>query len=87
MNEEYNEVSSCATSPHGSVDVFAFSVSLFDETELRARFEDLDNLMLVDVMLLRELLEHLFEPDEAGDPHFAILADEVKSAKNFPPSG
>jgi hypothetical protein len=67
VNEEYDEIPSRVSLPHRGVDVFAFAMAALDESKLRLPAEDLDNLVLVNSMLSKQLIQNFIEPDETDD--------------------
>ena len=69
MNEEYDDIPSCVSLSHCGVNIFAFTVAFLNEPKHRVTVKDLDNLVLTNVVLSKELVENLLEPYEAGDSH------------------
>ena len=78
MNEERDQVPPCICPPESGINVFARPVSLLNKTESRLVGEYLPHLLLLYRVFLRILLNNIFEPDQACDPHGVVptkLAD------------
>ena len=77
MNEEDYQIPAAFRLTKSSVDILSHTVALLNEAELRTVAEDFLHLVLLDVVLLPQLLNDVFEPDEAGHSH-GITFDQLR---------
>jgi len=73
VNEEYDEIPSSVSLSHRGVDVFAFTMASLHKSKLWMAVKDFNDLVLLNSMLSKELVENFFEPDEADDSQSRTL--------------
>jgi len=78
---EDRQISSGVCSPQGGVDVFAGTVSLFSEAEVRKVSENLSDLLLLNAVLPRHFVNDVRQSDKACNLQRDFLLPPTATAR------
>jgi hypothetical protein len=73
VDEEDDQVPAAVRLSERGIDVLARAMPLLDQAEVGSASKDLRYLTPLDSMLAPQLLDDIFEPDEAGDVQALVL--------------
>jgi hypothetical protein len=73
VDEEDDQVPAAVRLSERGINVLARAMTLLDEAEVGSSSKDLRYLTLLDAMLAPQLLDDVFEPDEAGNVQALVL--------------